>query len=42
MGVFGLWKLIDSSGKEVPLDTLENKVLAIGKFLFTLIVSNET
>lgn len=31
MGVTGLWKLIDQSGKPVPLDTLENKVLAVGK-----------
>ncbi|XP_052894847.1 DNA excision repair protein ERCC-5 [Anopheles moucheti] len=29
MGVLGLWKLIDQSGKPVPLDTLENKVLAV-------------
>ncbi|CAO1329632.1 unnamed protein product [Diamesa serratosioi] len=29
MGVTGLWKLIDASGKPVPLETLENKVLAI-------------
>lgn len=31
MGVTGLWKLIDQSGKVVPLDTLENKILAVGK-----------
>lgn len=31
MGVTGLWKLIDQAGKPVPLETLENKVLAIGK-----------
>jgi DNA excision repair protein ERCC-5 len=31
MGVTGLWKLIDASGKPVPLETLENKVLAIGE-----------
>lgn len=31
MGVTGLWQLIDSSGKPVPLDVLENKILAIGK-----------
>lgn len=30
MGVTGLWKLIEASGKPVPLETLENKVLAIG------------
>ncbi|XP_063242299.1 DNA excision repair protein ERCC-5 isoform X2 [Bacillus rossius redtenbacheri] len=29
MGVHGLWKLIEPSGKIVPLDTLENKVLAV-------------
>ncbi|KAG5676645.1 hypothetical protein PVAND_006464 [Polypedilum vanderplanki] len=29
MGVTGLWKLIESSGKPVPVETLENKVLAI-------------
>lgn len=34
MGVTGLWKLIEQSGKPVPLDTLENKVLAVGE-LFT-------
>lgn len=31
MGVTGLWKLIEQSGKPVPLDTLENKILAVGK-----------
>lgn len=31
MGVHGLWKLVEQAGKPVPLDTLENKVLAIGK-----------
>lgn len=34
MGVLGLWQLIESCGKPVPLETLENKVLAIGKFCF--------
>ncbi|XP_028129377.2 DNA excision repair protein ERCC-5 isoform X1 [Diabrotica virgifera virgifera] len=29
MGVHGLWKLIESSGKPIPLETLENKVLAV-------------
>ncbi|KAJ8680734.1 hypothetical protein QAD02_016521 [Eretmocerus hayati] len=29
MGVLGLWRLIDASGKPVPLETLEGKVLAI-------------
>lgn len=32
MGVLGLWQLIESSGRPVPLETLENKVLAIGLF----------
>lgn len=31
MGVTGLWKLIETSGKPVPLETLEGKVLAVGK-----------
>lgn len=31
MGVTGLWKLIEQSGKPVPLETLENKVLAVGE-----------
>lgn len=31
MGVTGLWKLIEQSGKPVPLETLEGKILAIGK-----------
>jgi hypothetical protein len=30
MGVNGLWKLLEPSGKPVPLETLENKVLAVG------------
>lgn len=30
MGVTGLWRLIDASGKPVPVETLEGKVLAIG------------
>ncbi|XP_055371808.1 uncharacterized protein LOC129605856 [Condylostylus longicornis] len=29
MGVTGLWKLIEQSGKEVSIETLENKVLAV-------------
>lgn len=39
MGVTGLWKLIETSGKPVPLETLEGKVLAVGKirnFIFPL------
>lgn len=34
MGVTGLWKLIEQSGKPVPVDTLENKVLAVGMYYF--------
>ena len=37
MGVTGLWKLIEASGKPIPLETLENKVLAIGKYFFVYI-----
>lgn len=29
MGVHGLWKLIETSGKPIPLETLENRVLAV-------------
>ncbi|KAI5704846.1 hypothetical protein M8J75_009396 [Diaphorina citri] len=29
MGVNGLWKLLEASGKPVPVETLENKVLAV-------------
>nr|CAH7741902.1 unnamed protein product [Callosobruchus chinensis] len=29
MGVHGLWRLIEPSGKPVPLETLENKILAV-------------
>lgn len=34
MGVHGLWKLLEPAGKPVPLESLENKVLAVG-ILFT-------
>lgn len=34
MGVHGLWRLIEPSGRPVPLETLENKVLAVGILLF--------
>lgn len=42
MGVTGLWRLIDASGKPVPLETLEGKVLAIGILLLIcqIITSN--
>nr|CAD7417709.1 unnamed protein product [Timema poppensis] len=39
MGVHGLWKLVEPSGKTVPLDTLENKVLAIGILYKTTLTS---
>ncbi|XP_036150142.1 DNA repair protein complementing XP-G cells homolog isoform X2 [Monomorium pharaonis] len=29
MGVYGLWKLLEASGKPIPLESLEGKVLAI-------------
>ncbi|XP_043527201.1 DNA excision repair protein ERCC-5 isoform X2 [Frieseomelitta varia] len=29
MGVYGLWRLLDKTGKQVPLETLEGKILAI-------------
>ncbi|BES88365.1 XPGN [Nesidiocoris tenuis] len=29
MGVHGLWKLIDKAGRPIPVETLENKVLAV-------------
>lgn len=29
MGVHGLWRLVNATGKEVPLETLEGKILAI-------------
>lgn len=29
MGVHGLWRLIEPSGKPVPLESLENKILAV-------------
>lgn len=38
MGVTGLWKLVEQSGKPVPLETLENKVLAVGKFFNEILV----
>lgn len=30
MGVQGLWALLEPAGKPIPLETLENKILAIG------------
>ncbi|XP_053985071.1 DNA excision repair protein ERCC-5 homolog [Hylaeus volcanicus] len=29
MGVQGLWRLLDATGKQVPLETLEGKILAV-------------
>ena len=29
MGVIGLWKLLEPCGKPVPLESLEDKVLAV-------------
>lgn len=37
MGVHGLWKLIEPTGKQVPLENLENKVLAVGILFMTQI-----
>lgn len=34
MGVLGLWRLLEATGNPVPLETLEEKVLAIGRFWF--------
>lgn len=33
MGVQGLWKLLESAGKPIPVEKLENKVLSIGILL---------
>jgi DNA excision repair protein ERCC-5 len=30
MGVKGLWTLIEPAGKPIPLESLQNKILAIG------------
>ena len=30
MGVIGLWSLLDPAGKPVSLESLENKILAVG------------
>jgi hypothetical protein len=36
MGVTGLWSLVDGVGHPINLETLQNKILAIGiKFLIT-------
>ena len=31
MGVHGLWTLLEPAGKPVPLESLENKILAVGE-----------
>jgi hypothetical protein len=36
MGVQGLWKLLESAGKPIPVEKLENKVLSIG-ILFRIV-----
>jgi DNA excision repair protein ERCC-5 len=37
MGVTGLWGLLEPAGKPVPLESLENKILAIGKKIFYIV-----
>ena len=32
MGVQGLWKLVEPIGRPVMLDTLDGKVLAVGRY----------
>jgi len=29
MGIHGLWPIIEPAGKPVPLESLENKILAV-------------
>lgn len=38
MGVHGLWKLLEAAGKPVPLESLENKVLAVGILSYIFVV----
>jgi hypothetical protein len=38
MGVNGLWKLIEPVGKPIPLESLENKVLAVGILCTCLVI----
>lgn len=40
MGVTGLWRLIEPAGKPVPIETLENKVLAVGTTIISYIFCN--
>lgn len=40
MGVYGLWRLLNTTGKQVPLETLEGKILAIGKKNFNFNINN--
>lgn len=34
MGVTGLWTLVEPAGKPVALESLENKILAVGNLNF--------
>lgn len=37
MGVHGLWNLLEPVGKPIPMETLENKILAVGNYLHWLL-----
>ena len=36
MGVHGLWGLLEPVGQAIPLETLENQIVAIGKIITML------
>lgn len=36
MGVHGLWKLIEPSGRVIPLESMADKILAVGILLFLI------